>query len=204
VLVVALVQAIFKYTKQVNSSECRRIATFIEYKTNNAEIIEFQTYRVIQVKTPVFKNLDIQYHWTGSQSANITSDLQEIEILRKDSSRTNTYGKARLSLTQPKLYNEAAVFHYRITAHDYDHISETKVELKIDEPIDLVRVNISLGYKPATCNEVARLERSIIKHDGPPKYEFLRSISFDPILKEYVCTLQYPEPGYFYRISWDR
>lgn len=204
VLVWALVRAIFKYTKQANSGEFRRIATFIEYKTNNAEIIEFQTYRVIQVKTPILKSVDVCFNWTGKRDPIAASDLQELKMLPKDTGNPRGYNKARLLLPQPKLYNETAVFHYKLTANDHDKSSQTKVELKIDDPIDLVRVNISLGYKPDACKETAKVERSAIYHDAPPAYEEIDLIPFDQTLKEYVYTLKHPEPGYFYRISWDR
>lgn len=59
----------------------RRIATFIEYKTNNAEIIEFQSYRIVQVKTPVMQSYDIAYKWSGDSTTKATSDLQTFELL---------------------------------------------------------------------------------------------------------------------------
>ena len=206
VLTGALLRAIFKYTKLTNKTDYRRIATFIEYKTNtnNAEIVEFQSYRIVQIKTPILKSIDVVYKWSGTSNPQITSDLQVIEEIVEDIDRPHGYTKARLTLPQPKLYNETAVFHHKITANDADHSSDTKVEMKIEEPIDLVRVNISLGYKPDNYNGTARIERSAIVHDAPPAYELLDLIHFDPILKEFTCTLKYPEPGYFYKISWER
>lgn len=204
VLIWGLLNAIFKYTEQINKTDYRRIATFIEYKTNNAEIIEFQSYRIIQVKTPVLKSIDVIYNWSGNGKTEITSDLQHIGDKIDNIEKPRGYSKATLTLQQPKLYNETAVFHHKITADDADYSSDTKVELKIDEPIDLVRVNISLGYKPDNYRGTAKVERSAITHDGPPSYEQVVLIPFDPILKEFTYTLKYPDPGYFYKISWDR
>lgn len=204
ILLYALLQAIFKYTKQANVSEVRRIATFIDYKTLNAEIIEFQTYRVIQVKTPVLKSYDIAYCWTGDRPATATSDLQDFRVLASNADDPRGYTKARLTLNTPKLYNETAVFHYRVNANDSDHMSKTKVELKIDEPIEFVSVNISLGYKPDNYAVAAKVERSKIRHNEPPAYEEIDLIPFDATLKEYTYSLHHPEPGYFYRISWQR
>lgn len=204
VLTWALVHTIFKYTKQANKTDYRRIATFIEYKTTNAEIIEFQSYRIIQVKTPILKSIDVIYKWSGRGDAILSSDLQDVENQINNIERPRGYTKAKLTLQQPKLYNETAVFHHKITANDADHSSETKVEMKIDEPIDLVRVNISLGYKPDGYNGTAKVERSAIAHDGPPSYEEVGLIPFDQILKEFTYTLKYPEPGYFYKITWKR
>lgn len=206
VLTGTLIHAIFKYTKITNKTDYRRIATFIEYKsnTNNAEIVEFQSYRIVQVKMPVIKSIDVIYKWSGNGNTEITSDLQVIEDKIDNIESPRGYTKAKLTLSQPKLYNETAVFHHRITANDADHSSDTKVELKIDEPIDLVRVNISLGYKPDNYKGTAKVERSAITHEGPPSYEQVGLIQFDQILKEFTYTLKYPEPGYFYKISWDR
>lgn len=203
VLLVALLRTIFRYTEQTNRFEYRRIATFIDYKTINADIIEFQTYRVIQVKTPILQSIDIEYHWSGKHSPKITSDLQTIESINAFQT-PNGYSKARLHLSQPKLYNETAVFQHKITANDLERASKTKVELKIDDPIDLVQVNISLGYKPSDYNESAIVERAPILNNRPPEYEHVEFINFDNTLKEYTYTLRYPEPGYFYRISWKR
>ena len=109
-----------------------------------------------------------------------------------------------MHLRQPKLYNETAVFHHKVIADDPDRSSQPKVEIKIEDPIDLVRVNISLGYKEIGYNGIARVERSAILHEGPPVYESIGVIPFDKILKEFTYTFKYPEPGYFYRISWER
>lgn len=204
IILIALLRAIFKYTEKANNSEVRRIATFIDYKTVNSDIIEFQSYRVVQVKTPVLKDYDIAYYWSGDEQPRATSDLQDLSILTSNADNPRGYCKARLSLRNPKLYNETAVFHYRITANDSNHRSQTKVELKIDEPIELVKVNIALGYKPTNYTVPAKVERSKIRHDTPPAYEQIDLIPFDCLLKEYTYTLHHPEPGYFYKISWER
>ncbi len=204
VLLYALLRAIFRYTEQTNQGGYRRIATFIEYKTVNNEIIEFQTYKVVQVKSPILKSLDVAYHWTGSQPPKVASDLQDCELITNNAEKPRGYSKLRLNLPQPKLYNETAVFHHRVTANDSDHVSQPKVEIKIDEPIDLIRVNVSLGYKPDGYSGTAKVERSAISHDAPPVYENIDLIPFDQTLKEFTYTLHYPEPGYFYRISWSR
>lgn len=204
VLLGALLHAIFKYTERTNNGEYRRIATFIEYKTNNQDIVEFQTYRIIQVKTPILNFLDFSYLWTGVESPEVSSDLQDLELVTNNAERPRGYSKARLLLPQPKIYNETVVFHHKIKADDPRHVSEPKVEIKVEDPVDLIRVNISLGYKPDGYNETARVERSAINHDAPPSYEHIGVITFDQTFKEYVYTLKYPEPGYFYRISWNR
>lgn len=204
VLLGALLRAIFKYTKQTNLFEYRRVATFIDYKTNNAEIIEFQTYRVIQVKTPILKSIDVIYHWTGKHLPEVTSDLQDIELITNNAENPRGYSKARLYLSQPKLYNETVVFQHKVTANDQERLSKTKVELKIDDPIDLVQVNISLGYKPNDYKGTAKVERAPIINDRPLEYEQVGLIPFDNTLKEYTHTFRYPEPGYFYKISWER
>lgn len=146
------------------------------------------------------QSYDIAYKWSGDSTTKATSDLQTFELLSDKAESPQGYSKARLILKEPKLYNETAVFHYRLTANDSNRSSQTKVELKIDEPIELIKVNISLGYKSRDFNEPARVERSKIRHDAPPSYEQVGLVEFDNTLKEYSYSLHHPEPGYFYRI----
>lgn len=88
--------------------------------------------------------------------------------------------------------------------NDLNHVSEPKVELYVQYPIEFIQVDVMLGYKDATFNKTARVERMRKDTSLPQKYESVTSLTFDSVHKQYSYCFLNPEPGFFYRIVWER
>lgn len=50
----------------------------------------------------------------------------------------------------------------------------------------------------------AIIERRIKTSNIPQQYELIGSVPFDCVHKQYTYRLINPEPGYYYRLKWDR
>ena len=88
--------------------------------------------------------------------------------------------------------------------NDVDKVSEPKVELCVKYPIEYIQITVSLGYKVSDYNAPAVLKRIKLNSDLPSDYTNVDSVPFDPIHKQYQYRLINPEPGYFYKLVWER
>lgn len=203
VILVAIVRVLNRFLEDKSGEDYKCVSSFIRYKTADGENIEVESYKLIQVKCSLMQFFDVGFKWTGKNFPEISSDLQTVENSLPSQDSTS-YDKVRLRLKQPALYNETTVIHFRSKTNDAEKISEPKVEVCVKWPIEFIQINIHLGYKDTTCVETARIERKKINSDVPQKYEVVKSIPFDNRSRQYVYSFINPEPGYFYKIVWER
>lgn len=179
----------------------RCIASFIKYQCKDGDNIYFETYKLIQAKCSVLHYFDLGLKWSGTQCPEVESSLQDVECY-KESHNATEYDTAKLRLKRPVLYNETAIIHCKTRINDADHKSETKVEVSVKYPIELINITIELAHKEA--NKPARYMKKRIESDVPQDYELINSIPFNEKTRQYEYSLINPDPGYFYKIEWDR
>ena len=189
--------------KNSNKEDHVCISSFVNYKTEDGDNIEFESYKLIQVKCAVMQFFNVGYKWSGRYQPDCSSDLQDIE-LTKSSEDSNCYDNAKLRLKTPALYNQTTVIHFKARMNDVDKVSEPKVELCVKYPIEYIQITVSLGYKASDYNAPAVLKRIKLNSDLPSDYTNVDSVPFDPIHKQYQYRLINPEPGYFYKLVWER
>ena len=124
--------------------------------------------------------------------------------MTKSSKNATEYDTAKLRLRRPAMYNETTVIHFRSISNDSEHCSIPKYEIYVKYPIEFIQVEILLGYKDDNFNKTAIVERAKANTSMPQKYEHITSIPFNKNHKSYSHTFINPEPGYFYRILWER
>lgn len=71
----------------------------------------------------------------------------------------------------------------------------------MDYPTDYVRIVVELGYKK---HKNAIAQRKLIHSEGPTDFVKLTEIPYDIAHKQYIYNIPNPEPGYFYRLAWER
>lgn len=202
IILIAIVKVLNRFLEQ-SPSKHNCVSSFVKYKTSDGENIEFESYKLIQVKCSIMQFFDMGFKWSGQNFPKISSDLQDVEFESK-SQDCSSYDSVRLRLKKPALYNETTVIHFRTEASDPERISEPKVELCVKLPIEFIHVDIQLGYKDSSYSQTAKVERAKIDSAVPQKYETLCSIPFDGKYRQYTHSFINPEPGYFYRIIWER
>ena len=203
ILLIAIVRVLNRFLEKDTTEKHRCIANFVRYKTNDGENIEFESYKLIQVKCSIMQYFETGFKWTGKNFPKVHSELQDV-VFSKPSESADEYDSAKLKLREPALYNQTKVIHFKTTTNDAAKISEPKVELCVKLPIEFIQINISLGYKDSSFNKTAKVERARWGINMPQRYELLDSISFDSNLKQYSYSFINPEPGYLYKISWER
>lgn len=203
ILLVAILKVLNRFLEEASTGDHRCISSFVRYKTDDGENVEFDSYKLIQVKCSIMQFFDVGFRWSGKKFPKVVSDLQEVELSKK-SDDSGEYDTARLKLKKPALYNETTVIHFKTLSNDVERVSEPKVELFVRFPIEFIQINILLGYKDAAFNRTAKVERLKMGTNIPQKYESVTSIPFDCNSKQYSYSLINPEPGYNYKISWER
>lgn len=204
ILLIALLRVLNRLLEKNNNHEdhvC--ISSFVNYKTEDGENIEFESYKLIQVKCAIMQFFNIGYKWSGKGQPDCSSDLQDIEWT-KTSADSNCYDNARLRLKTPALYNQTTVIHFKARMNDVHKTSEPKVELCVKYPIEYIQITVSLGYKVSEQNTTAKLHRKKINSELPSEYTEINSVPFDSIHRQYQYRLINPEPGYYYKLVWER
>lgn len=203
IVLISIIRVLNRFLEKNKNGDHKCISSFVRYRTDDGENIEFDSHKLIQSKCSIMQYFDIKFNWTGKNFPSVTSDLQCVEIAQK-SMDANSYDTARLRLKKPVLYNETTVIHFKTKTNDAEKVSVPKVELYVEYPIEFIQVNIVLAYKNEAFNSTAKVERLRINSKIPQKYELIDSIPFDGKTKQYSYCYIDPEPGYFYRISWER
>ena len=141
ILLCALIRVLNRFLEHGENEDHRCISSFVRYKTDDGENIEFESYKLIQVKCSIMQFFDIGFKWSGKKLPRIESDLQIVEATKESGSK-NDYDTCKLKLKKPKLYNETTVIHFRSYSNDAERVSEPKIELCVKYPIEFIQVNV--------------------------------------------------------------
>ena len=203
ILLCSIIRILNRFLEKDSKNNHNCFSSFINYKTDDGDNIEFETYKLIQAKCSILQYFDLGFKWSGCNKPQVSSDLQDV-VTTHYTDDTKEYDTAKLKLKSPILYNQTTVIHFRSVMNDAAHLSEPKVEISVQYPIEYVNIVVSLGYKPSDYNRTAKIERRIKDSNTPQEYELTGSVPFDSVHKQYTYRLINPEPGYYYRLVWDR
>ena len=182
----------------------KALAHFVHYKTIDGDIVSCELYKTIQIKRPFATHHEHPFYWTGSNSPEVSSNLQTISNDPIRETPGDEYNKLQLGLDKTALYNETVIIHIKMEIDDSNHASEPKVTFRVDEPVQVLRWNVELRYKADGKNvKPARLERRKINSIRPQSFKRIRTVDFDNSTKSYH-TVGAPEVDYHYRLTWDR
>jgi hypothetical protein len=200
VIIGAIVRVLNSYLEKDVNGNHRCIASIVTYKSEDGNHVTFEMCRFIQVKCAIMQMFDPGFKWTGTNPPEWKSDLQDVVTVNRVDGAAN-YDKLILRFRKPPLYNQTAVIHYKTTIDDADHKSLPFVDIKVDYPTDYVRIVVELGYKN---HKNAIAQRKLIHSEGPTDFVKLTEIPYDIAHKQYIYNIPNPEPGYFYRLAWER
>jgi len=189
--------------KENNNHKC--ISSFIQYSTDDNENITVETYKIIQVKCSLIQEYDAGFKWSGKETPDISSELQDFKIIKR-ANNSAEYDYAVLVFRKPVLFNETTVVHFKTNSNDVNKISLPYIEIPIRQPIEFVQICISLGYKDQNFNKTAKISKRLLTNENQilQEHQNFDSIAFDKIHKQYIYRLINPKVGYSYKISWDR
>ena len=100
-------------------------------------------------------------------------------------------------------YNQVTTLHLHADMKDTERKSRPYLYFNVVKPIAVIMFNVTLRYKPDDYHESAVMEKIPIDKDAKGA-EVLGVVAFDQIAKNYTYVLANPEPGYTYRMRWEK
>lgn len=201
IILVGVLLTLFRLLKQNSPEPYERISSFFEFRSDDGQKSTFELYRLIQSKRALLTHIEYKFKWSGTKEPLLSSNSQKLGPVI-ESHDANTWDKCDIYFRTPLTYNESTVVHIKTENDDYDGKAEPYISTKLDTPIKIMQFKVLLSYKPEGYTEKAKFERKRIGADIDAKWEYLDSIDFDPLYKQYQHVAVDPEPGYIYRIMW--
>lgn len=133
----------------------------------------------------------------------IWSNSQVIDnIVHHDDSQQ--WDSAILMFKKPLTYNESTVVHIMTQNDDHDGKAKPCIYCKLESPIDVMQFRVLLAYKTDGYAEKAVFERKRISQEIYLDYEYLESVDFNCLYKQYYHVVVNPSPGFTYRLRWTK
>jgi len=191
-----------EHSQKIYPNGCKPISCFVRYVTSDGNHITYELFRHVQIKIPYLAEFPHEFEWTGSKPPIIKSDLQKVmpveEIPGKKTKRLP------LKFTTPKVYNDVEVIHSKMELDDSDKKSQTMLRHWVKTPITLICFRVELLNCDASYfGKRAKVTRTKAETSSAIE-EDLGFIAFDSNTKAFFHQIHHPEPGYHYKLEWDR
>lgn len=198
-----IVRGINKMIQDNSKEEYKRIASFFIFQSNDGVKSTFEVFRTIQSKRLFLSEIPYNFKWTGSAQPILTSRSQQITDVKYNPDK-NQWDEATIRFSQPLKYNECTIVNVRTENDDFDNTAKPYLTSKLETPIDMICFRVLLAYKPNDYNTPAKLMRKKIGTEIDGDFVLIGSVPFDREHKSYYHCLINPEPGYTYRIEWQK
>ena len=179
------------------------LSAFVRYASTDGKNITYEVFRHIQIKRPCLSYFEHKFMWTGSNSPICESDIQEIGSI--DSIKGESTKSVKLKFKRAKLYNDVEVIHLKMKIDDSDQKSETFIQQSVLSPVSVICFRVELLYTGTNyIGKSATLTRRETAKGHRASDEVLGQYPFDASAKSFHCNINEPEPGYTYRLTWER
>lgn len=200
-ILIGIILAIDKMLDQNYGKEYKGISSFYVYQTDDGIKSTFEIFRLIQCKRMFLSQIEYKFKWTGSLMPKIWSNSQVIDnVVHHDDSKQ--WDSAILKFKKPLTYNESTVVHVKTENDDHDGMAKPFIYCRLESPIDIMQFRVLLAYKPEGYAEKAVFERKLISQEIDSDYEYIESVDFNCLYKQYYHVVVDPSPGYIYRLRW--
>lgn len=200
-ILIGIMLAIKKILNQNYGKEYKGISSFYVYQTDDGEKSTFETYRLIQCKRMFLSQIEYKFKWSGSIMPKIWSNSQIVDnIVHHEDPQQ--WDSAILKFKKPLTYNESTVVHIKTENDDHDGTAKPYIYCRLESPIDIMQFRVLLAYKPDDSVEKAIFERKLISQEIDTDYEYMESVPFNPLYKQFYHVVVDPSPGYVYRLRW--
>ncbi len=203
VLLYGILKAINKTILENSEKEYKSISTSYVFYSKDGRKSTLDTFRMIQCKRLFLSGIRFSFKWTGSKMSRLSSDIQTIDNVSHNDD-VNKWDEAVLKFIKPLRYNECTVMHIKSENDDVDGIAKPWLSSKLESPIDMINYCVMLAYKPDGYNKPAMFERKKIDTEVDGDFEQLESVEFDSGNKLYRYCKVSPEPGFVYRLRWEK
>lgn len=202
-ILIGVIVAINKFMATNYKDAYKKVSSFYIFRSDDGIKSTFETYRLIQCKRPILSEIEYKYKWTGTKQPKLTSDKQVVEQL-PSSGDPNVWDKAIIKFPTPLSYNESTVLHIRTENDDIDKKAKPWIECSLNSPIEIMLFRVLLSYKAKSYSKKALLKRRKLDAEVGVDYDVIETVDFDSKYKQYNHIVLNPEPGYSYRLEWDK
>ena len=200
-ILIGVILAINKMLILNYGKDYKGISSFYVYQTDDGEKSTFETYRLIQCKRMFLSQIEYKFKWSGSLMPKIWSNSQIVDnIVHHDD--VQQWDTAILKFKKPLTYNESTVVHIRTENDDHDGTAKPYIYCRLESPIDIMQFRVLLAYKADNYAEKAIFERKLISQEIDTDFEYIESVPFNSLYKQYYHVVVNPSPGYIYRLRW--
>lgn len=203
ILVAGFIYLVYKIIKQNNKNEYNRISSFFVFRSEDGVRSTFETYRLIQCKRPILTDIEYKYKWTGSILPRMSSEKQIIEQLPPNNDK-NKWDTAIIKFKRPLIYNESTVIHIKTENDDSDGTASPWLEGSVSSSVEILQFRVMLGYKPDGYRQNAVFERLRKDSEVGNNFTFICHVPFEDTYKQYFHICINPDPGYIYRLRWEK
>lgn len=190
-----------RYLKQHYPRGIMTCSTFARWSTVDGQHYVYDVYRTVQIKKPFMRHHEHRFNWTGTKAPVITSDLQTVLPLPEE----NGMNGVKLVFPNTRAFNETEVLHCKMVIDDSDHVGSPFLSQVVHDAVRLISFRVELAHAtPKYHRECARLSRLPIDAAPNVRPESLGTAPFDAHTKSFTWNVPNPEPGYRYRIEWDK
>ena len=205
IIIIGVFITFHRLLKQNHPEPYQRISSFYEFRSDDGQKSVFEMYRLIQSKRALLTHIEYKFKWSGTKAPTISSNSQVLGPV-VTSQDEHTWDKCDIHFKTPLTYNESTVVHIKTQNDDYDGKAQPYISSKLDSPIKIMQFKVLLSYKPDDYTAKAKYERKKIDVDVDvdSSWEYIDSIDFDTKYKQYQYVDVDPEPGYIYRVMWEK
>lgn len=186
-----------------SDKEYRAISSFYVYHSKDGRKSTFEVYRLIQCKRMFLSKIPYKFKWSGSKQSVLTSKAQTIECVEHTEDK-NKWDHAFIKFDKPLRYNECTVVNVKSENDDFDGTAKPWISCNLESPIEMMLFRVMLSYKPDNFDSPAVFERKMIDSEIDGEYEYLESVEYNAGNKQYSFCKINPEPGYVYRLRWEK
>lgn len=186
-----------------SEEEYKKISSTFIYQSSDGVKSTFEVSRSIQCKRVFLTEIPYSFKWTGSTKPKIESRIHSLVNISHNQDK-NCWDNAVVRFNHPLRYNECTVINVKIETDDVDGSAKPWISSRLDSPIEMLTYRILLAYKDCNFNSPAVFERKMISSQIDRDYEVIGSVPFDKEHKSYYYCYTNPEPGYIYRIRWEK
>lgn len=179
------------------------LSSFAKWTTFDGIISTYDQFRHIQIKQPVKTCFEQIYHWSGSISPKVSSSLQD--CCGPEHIPGAEQKMVRLKFHRAKVYNEVEIIHTKMITDDTDGKAEPYLCQNVKHPVYLISFRVDLLHVgPAYFGKQAEVTRTNNSQGQNPLAEHVDYVPFDPVTKSFSWQKANPEPGYRYKIEWEK
>lgn len=203
ILVGGILLGINKMVHDDSKDDYKRISSIFIFQSNDGIKSTFEVFRTIQCKRLFLTEIPYSFKWSGSIVPKLESRIHTLGTMHHNEDR-NRWDNTMIQFKHPLKYNECTVINVKTENDDTDGKAKPWISSRLESPIEMMTYRVLLAYKGANFNKPAYFERKKIDSQIDGDYMTIESVPFDKEHKSYFYCATNPEPGYIYRLRWEK